>query len=79
MNILTKILNPLELFRAYRFHKNQKKHIKSSEDQELMLYSNIISNDMLHYGYFEDVNIQDDDISLKDLEKSQMRYIEKII
>jgi len=79
MNIITKILNPLQLLRAYRFHKNQKKHIKSSEDQELMLYSNIISNDMLHYGYFDDINIQDDDISLKDLEKAQMRYIEKII
>tara|TARA_Y100000590_G_C15624752_1_gene978938 strand:+ start:136 stop:1029 length:894 start_codon:yes stop_codon:yes gene_type:complete len=79
MNIITKILNPLELFRAYRFHKNQKKHIKSSEDQELLLYSNIISNDMLHYGYFDDINIEHDDISLKDLEKAQMRYIEKII
>ena len=79
MNIIAKILNPLELYRAYRFHKNQKKHIKSSEDQELMLYSKIISNDMLHYGYFDDINIESNDISLKDLEKAQMRYIEKII
>ena len=79
MNIISKIFNPLELFRAYRFHKNQKKHIKSSEDKELMLYSKIISNDMLHYGYFDNVDIKSDAISLRDLEKAQMRYIEKII
>ena len=74
MNIISNIFNPLELFRAYRFHKNQKKHIKSSEDQELMLYSKIISNDMLHYGYFDNVDIKSDAISLRDLEKAQMVF-----
>ncbi len=79
MSFLRKVLNPLELYRAYRFHKNQKKHIKSSEDQELLFYSKIISNDMLHYGYFDDINIESKDISLNDLEKAQMRYVEKIM
>tara|TARA_B100000965_G_scaffold228608_1_gene191382 strand:+ start:676 stop:1563 length:888 start_codon:yes stop_codon:yes gene_type:complete len=79
MSLLRKVLNPLELFRAYKFHKNQKKHIKSSEDQELLFYSKIISNDMLHYGYFDNVNIESKEISLKDLEQAQMRYVEKIM
>ena len=40
-----KIINPIELIRAYNFHKNNQ-IIKSSEDLELMLYSKIIRNDM---------------------------------
>ena len=78
-SFLKKIINPAELLRAYRFHKNQSKHIKSSEDLELMLYSKIIRNDMLHYGYFDDININADSISIKDLENAQMRYVELII
>ena len=78
-SLLKKIINPLELIRAYRFHKTESKHIKSSEDLELMLYSKIIRNDMLHYGYFEDINIDSEAISIKDLENAQMRYVELII
>ena len=78
-SVLKKIINPLELIRAYRFHKKESTHIKSSEDLELMLYSKIIRNDMLHYGYFDDININSDSISIKDLEDAQMRYVELII
>ena len=78
-SLLKKIINPIELIRAYRFSKNQSKHIKASEDLELMLYSKIIKNDMLHYGYFDDININSDSISIKDLENAQMRYVELII
>ena len=73
------MINPIEILKAFRFHKSQKNHIKSSEDLELMLYSKIIRNDMLHYGYFEDININPDSISIKDLENAQMRYVEIII
>tara|TARA_Y100001970_G_C14215701_1_gene849521 strand:+ start:1288 stop:2175 length:888 start_codon:yes stop_codon:yes gene_type:complete len=76
MGIIKKILNPIELIRAFRFHKKQKNHNKSSEDLELLLYSKIIRNDMLHYGYFEDFNIEPDSISIKDLENAQMKYVE---
>ena len=34
---------------------------------------------MLHYGYFDDINISPDSISIKDLENAQMRYVEIII
>ena len=80
MNLLIKkLINPIELFKAYKFHKKQKKHIKSSKDLELMLYSKIIKTDMLHYGYFDDINIKPDSISIKDLEVAQMNYIDIII
>lgn len=77
-SLIKKIINPLELIKAYKFHKKQSKHIKSSEDLELMLYSKIIKNDMLHYGYFEDVNINPESISFKDLEDAQMKYVDLI-
>jgi len=80
MNLLIKkIINPIQLIKAYRFHKNQKKHIKSSQDLELKLYSKIIKTDMLHYGYFDNIDIEPDSISIKDLENAQMKYIDIII
>ena len=77
--LIKKLINPIELFKAYKFHKKQKKHIKSSKDLELMLYSKIIKTDMLHYGYFDDINIKSDSISIQDLEIAQMNYIDIII
>ena len=78
-SLIKKLINPIELIKAYQFHKKQKKHIKSSQDLELMLYSKIIKTDMLHYGYFNDINIQPDSISIKDLEIAQMNYVDIII
>ena len=79
MSIIKKIINPIELIRAFRFHKKHKNHKKSSEDLELMLYSKIIRNDMLHYGYFDNPDIEPDSISIKNLENAQMRYVEILI
>ena len=79
MSFIKKLLNPFELIRAFRFDKKQKKHKKSSQDLELMLYSKIIRNDMLHYGYFENIDIEADSISIKDLENAQMKYVDLII
>ena len=46
MSFIKKLFNPFELIRAFRFDKKQKKHKKSSQDLELMLYSKIIRNDI---------------------------------
>ena len=78
-SIIKKIINPIELLKALRFHMSQKAHKKSSEDLELLLYSKIIKNDMLHYGYFKNPDIQSDSISIRDLEAAQMNYVEIII
>ena len=78
-SLIKKLINPVELIKAYRFHKNQKKNIKVSQDLELMLYSKIIKTDMLHYGYFYDINIKSDSISIKDLENAQMNYVDIIM
>lgn len=78
ISLIKKIFNPFELYRAYKFHKKHKKYAKSANDLELLLYSKIISTDMLHYGYFEDPDIDPNSISLKDLEDAQIKYIDLI-
>tara|TARA_B100000614_G_scaffold240411_1_gene240749 strand:- start:1634 stop:2521 length:888 start_codon:yes stop_codon:yes gene_type:complete len=77
-SIIKKILNPINLYKAYCLSKS-KKYTKANNDLELLLYSKIISTDMLHYGYFEDVNIDVESISIKDIELAQMKYIDLII
>jgi len=79
MSLLSTLLNPLEWFRAYRFHQQNAKFDKSSYDLELYLYSKILTNDMLHYGYFEDINVKPECISLQLLEYAQIRYAQNII
>ena len=54
-SLIKKIINPIQLIKAYRFHKNQKKHVKSSQDLELKLYSKIIKTDMLHESFWSSV------------------------
>jgi SAM-dependent methyltransferase len=39
----------------------------------------MLKNDMLHYGYFEDVDILPDHISISQLENAQIKYAENII
>ena len=79
MSYLFPFFNPLEWIKARRFHKRNSKYDKSTYDLELYLYSKILSNDMLHYGYFEDIHIQPETISIKQLEDAQMAYAQNIV
>lgn len=76
---ILKFLNPVTLMKAYSYQKKNSKYEKSSYDLELYLYSKILKNDMLHYGYFEDVNIEPEAISIKQVEDAQIKYAENII
>lgn len=79
MSNITPFFNPIEWFRAYKFHKANAKFDKSQYDLELFLYSKILKNNMLHYGYFEDPDIKPEDISLKMVEDAQENYANNII
>jgi len=76
---ITTFLNPINWFKAYQYHKKNSNYDKSSYDLELYLYSKILKNDMLHWGYFEDINIAPDAISIRDVEEAQMKYAENIM
>jgi 2-polyprenyl-3-methyl-5-hydroxy-6-metoxy-1,4-benzoquinol methylase len=79
MSLISNVLNPIVWFNAYKYHKAQKQYDKSKYDLELFLYANILRNDMLHYGYFENIDINPDDISIKQFEDAQILYANNII
>jgi cyclopropane fatty-acyl-phospholipid synthase-like methyltransferase len=79
MGIAKQLLNPATWIRAYKFHKKNSKFDKSQYDLELYLYSKILKNDMLHYGYFDNPEVEADTISIRQLEDAQVRYAENII
>ncbi|MBN1415892.1 MAG: class I SAM-dependent methyltransferase [Bacteroidales bacterium] len=79
MKYIKPFINPLEWIRAIRFHRRNAKIDKSAYDLELWLYSKILKNDMLHFGYFEDTSIQPDTMSFKQLEDAQVKYAKNII
>ena len=76
---LFSLLNPVRIFRAMQFHRKQKKYCKESHDLELRLYSEMLSNDMLHFGYFENVDVEPERLSFHDIETAQLNYAEKLI
>lgn len=79
MRNLLPFLNPLAWFKAFRFAKRNSKYDRSTFDLELSLYSKVLSNNMLHYGYFEDINTAPETISAKQFEDAQILYASNII
>ncbi|MFW6052331.1 MAG: hypothetical protein ACOC8I_00345 [Desulfosalsimonas sp.] len=75
---LRTVINPLNLYRARGYAKRQKKTSRTKEDPQLRFYSEVLHTNMLHYGYFEDSDIHWTDISVRDMEKAQTAYAEKI-
>lgn len=79
MNTFAPFFNPVEWYRANRFNKQNAKFEKSSYDLELYLYSKILNNNMLHWGYFENTDVEPDEISLKQIGEAQHRYANNIL
>lgn len=78
MGKLIPFFNPVTWFKAWRFHKKNAAFDKNTYDLELHLYSKILNNNMLHWGYFEDPNTDPGDISLKQFEAAQQRYAKNL-
>lgn len=79
MSTFAPFFNPIEWARAYRFNKQNAVFEKSSYDLELYLYSKILNNNMLHWGFFEDTEVKADEISLKQMGEAQHRYANNIL
>jgi cyclopropane fatty-acyl-phospholipid synthase-like methyltransferase len=77
--ILLRLINPVELIKAWLYHRKVSKYGQSTDNLELLFYSKILKNDMLHYGYFEDPDIEPDSISIRALEEAQIKYSQNII
>jgi len=76
---LLSLLNPVKILRAKRYQKVQRSYDRSAFDLELYLYSRILRNDMLHYGYFDDPAILPEDISIARMEAAQAQYGQLIL
>lgn len=77
--LIVPFINPVEWIKAYRFKRQNSKFDKSLYDMELHLYSKILNNKMLHWGYFEDPSTDPVTISLKKIEEAQIKYAQNII
>lgn len=76
--LLAPFVNPLAWLGALRFKRGQGPYVRAECDLELRLYAEMLGTDMLHYGYFDDPDIDPDSISFRDLERAQIRYAELI-
>lgn len=78
---LLRFLNPVRLTSAVQARR-QRNGVPDDEercDAELKLYREILDNGHLHYGYFEDTDLEGDQISLADLAEAQAAYSELLL
>ena len=73
---LLRAFRPGRLIKAIRLQKRRKKIGKTWDDPQIKLYSDFLTNDMLHYGYFDNVDAIPEQMSISDIEKAQTRYTE---
>ncbi len=78
-NILKRALYPHHLYRVIKLQRNRKRGNRHEDDAQLKLYAKILKGDFLHYGYFDNANIQAEDISLNMIYQAQKRYAEKLV
>ena len=77
--VIKRLFNPIKLNRAIRLHRNRKTVDRTTYDPQLKLYSDFLTNDMLHYGYFDEIDIDPEKISIHDMEVAQIKYAKLFI
>jgi SAM-dependent methyltransferase len=68
------LLSPRRLWHAMRLHRRRRNLSRSSSDEGLRLYAEVLRGDFIHFGYFEDPDTDPREISLADLERAQLAY-----
>ena len=76
---LFRALRPGRLIKAIKLQKRRKKITRSFDDPQLKMYSEFLTNDMLHFGYFDDIHKPPEQMSIKDIETAQIRYTDLLI
>jgi cyclopropane fatty-acyl-phospholipid synthase-like methyltransferase len=71
-------INPVKLTKAWLYQKKHPKDKESNRNSELLLYAQILKNDMLHLGYFENIDTLPEDISINHIENAQNEYAKLI-
>ena len=78
-SVLRRALNPVHVARAAKRQWNRRPVRRAHDDAQLKLYSQILSSDFLHYGYFDDPSRPPEEISLGEMTRAQTRYAELIL
>ena len=77
--VASRLFWPGHLWTAISLHRQRKANRRKFDDTRLALYSQILPSDFLHYGFFDDVTHQPEEISLHDITRAQARYAELLI
>ncbi len=77
--IAKKLFHPVHLFRFLRLLGKTNRSSRARDDAQLKLYSQVLSSPFLHYGHFDDPAVAPEEISLRDLQKAQLRYAELLL
>lgn len=78
IKLIMAFINPVKLTKAWFYQKKHPKDKKSNRNSELLLYAKILKNDMLHLGYFENIDTLPEDISINQIENAQNEYAKLI-
>lgn len=76
--IVRRLVNPAALFRAASLQFRRRAHGRT-EDAQLDFYHALLGSDFLHYGYFDDPDLDPAEMSLNDLIRAQYRYAEQLL
>jgi cyclopropane fatty-acyl-phospholipid synthase-like methyltransferase len=73
------LLSPAKWWKIYSLQKNRKRQDRAQDDAQLKLYNQILPGDFLHYGYFENTNIEPVKMSIQDIYDAQLLYAQKLV
>jgi len=74
-----KLIYPSKLLQLSRLATKNKHSGRVTNDKQLKVYSQVLSADFLHYGYFDDPSIVPEALSLHDIEQAQLRYAQLLL
>lgn len=74
-----KLIYPSQLLQFLRLARKSKRSKRATDDTQLNVYSQLLSGDFLHYGYFDNPSIVPEAVSLHDIEQAQLRYAQLLL
>ena len=76
---LGRIVSPQHLFEALKLQRSRKRDRQAHDDAQLKFYADVLPQDYLHFGYFNDPSISPERTSVGDVFDAQHRYAEKVL
>jgi SAM-dependent methyltransferase len=79
--LMARILNPRDLWKAAQLHRGRRALRRGVDDSALEMYSKILPDGFLHYGYFDDDDLDQDpqEMPLAEIGRAQIRYARQLL